>query len=104
MIVSRSDENFTACEKERKPGKHLVWEDQGAIEAMKGLGQSNQPLARYLNCSPATVSMEARMKPARADSKRFFSGRRVQGILYVDCVGKNAQGAARNFMECAVSR
>lgn len=72
MIVSRSDENFTACEKERKPGKHLVWEDQGAIEAMKGLGQSNQPLARYLNCSPATVSMEARMKPARADSKRFF--------------------------------
>ena len=43
---------------ERKPGKHLTREDRGAIEAMKKLGQSNRAIARYLNCSPTTVSNE----------------------------------------------
>lgn len=47
---------YTTNKAERKPGKHLTREDRGAIEAMKKLGQSNRAIARYLNCSPTTVS------------------------------------------------
>ena len=49
---------YTTNKAERKPGKHLTREDGGAIEAMKKLGQSNRAIARYLNCSPTTVSNE----------------------------------------------
>lgn len=49
---------YTTNGAERKPGKHLTREDRGAIEAMKKLGQSNRAIARYLNCSPTTVSNE----------------------------------------------
>ena len=49
---------YTTNNAERKPGKHLTREDRGAIEAMKKLGQSNRAIARYLNCSPTTVSNE----------------------------------------------
>ena len=49
---------YTTNKAERKPGKHLTREDRGAIEAMKKLGQSNRAIARYLNCSPTTVSNE----------------------------------------------
>ena len=49
---------YTINKAERKPGKHLTREDRGAIEAMKKLGQSNRAIARYLNCSPTTVSNE----------------------------------------------
>ena len=49
---------YTTNNAERKPGKHLTREDRGAIEAMKKLGQSSRAIARYLNCSPTTVSNE----------------------------------------------
>ena len=49
---------YTTNKADRKPGKHLTREDRGAIEAMKKLGQSNRAIARYLNCSPTTVSNE----------------------------------------------
>ena len=49
---------YTTKKADRKPGKHLTREDRGAIEAMKKLGQSNRAIARYLNCSPTTVSNE----------------------------------------------
>lgn len=49
---------YTTNGAERKPGKHLTMEDRGAIEAMKKLGYSNRAIARYLHCSPTTVSHE----------------------------------------------
>lgn len=51
---------YTTNEAERKPGKHLTAEDCGAIQAMKQLGHSNRAIARYLHCSPATISNELR--------------------------------------------
>ena len=51
---------YTTNKADRKPGKHLTMEDRGAIEAMKKLGQSNRAIARYLNCSPTTVSNESK--------------------------------------------
>ena len=36
----------------------MTREDRGVIEAMKKLEQSNRAIARYLNCSPTTVSNE----------------------------------------------
>lgn len=56
---------YTTNKAERKPGKHLTREDRGAIEAMKKLGQSNRAIARYLNCSPTTVSNELKRGTAQ---------------------------------------
>ena len=43
----------------------MTREDRGTIEAMKKLVQSNRAIARYLNCSPTTVSNELKrgMRP-----------------------------------------
>jgi len=49
---------YITNESERKPGKHLTSEDQGAIQVMKKLGFSNRQIAAYLPCSPTTVSHE----------------------------------------------
>lgn len=56
---------YSTNKAERKPGKHLTREDRGTIEAMKKLVQSNRAIARYLNCSPTTVSNELKrgMRP-----------------------------------------
>lgn len=61
---------YTTNEAERKPGKHLTMEDRGAIQAMKRLGHSNRAIARYLHCSPTTISNELkRGTPPRAGSR-----------------------------------
>lgn len=59
---------YSTNKAERKPGKHLTREDRGTIEAMKKLVQSNRAIARYLNCSPTTVSNELKrgMRPEPA--------------------------------------
>lgn len=49
---------YTTNGAERKPGTHLTMEDRGAIQAMKKLGHSNRAIARYLQCSPTTISNE----------------------------------------------
>ena len=56
---------YSTNKAERKPGKHLTREDRGTIEAMRKLVQSNRAIARYLNCSPTTVSNELKrgMRP-----------------------------------------
>jgi IS30 family transposase len=61
---------YTTNESERKPGKHLRLEDRGAIQAMKKLGYSNRKIAKYLHCSPTTVSNELRRgTPARKGNR-----------------------------------
>lgn len=47
---------YTTNEAGYEPGKHLTPEDRGAIQAMKRLGHSNRAIARYLHCSPTTIS------------------------------------------------
>ena len=65
---------YTTNKADRKPGKHLTREDRGAIEAMKKLGQSNRAIARYLNCSPTTVSNELKARYAAQNrSERPYS-------------------------------
>ena len=56
---------YSTNKAERKPRKHLTREDRGTIEAMRKLVQSNRAIARYLNCSPTTVSNELKrgMRP-----------------------------------------
>ena len=63
---------YTTNKADRKPGKHLTREDRGAIEEMKKLGQSNRAIARYLNCSPTTVSNELKRgtRPKTGQSSR----------------------------------
>lgn len=61
---------YTTNGAERKPGTHLTMEDRGAIQAMKKLGHSNRAIARYLHCSPTTISNELkRGTPPRTDSR-----------------------------------
>ena len=71
---------YTTNNAERKPGKHLTREDRGAIEAMKKLGQSNRTIARYLNCSPTTVSNElkrgTRVRTGRRGRTPGYSAKR----------------------------
>lgn len=71
---------YTTNNAERKPGKHLTREDRGAIEAMKKLGQSNRAIARYLNCSPTTVSNElkrgTRVRTGRRGRTPGYSAKR----------------------------
>ena len=71
---------YTANNAERKPGKHLTREDWGAIEAMKKLGQSNRTIAKYLNCSPTTVSNElkrgTRVRTGRRGRTPGYSAKR----------------------------
>lgn len=66
---------YTTNEAERKPGKHLTTEDRGAIQAMKRLGHSNRAIARYLHCSPTTISNELkRGTPPRTGSRGRIPG------------------------------
>ena len=61
---------YTTNGAERKPGTHLTMEDRGAIQAMKKLGHSNRAIARYLHCSPTTISNELkRGTPPRSGSR-----------------------------------
>ena len=61
---------YTTNGAERKPGTHLTMEDRGAIQAMKKLGYSNREIARYLHCSPSTISNELkRGTPPRTGSR-----------------------------------
>lgn len=66
---------YTTNEAERKPGKHLTMENRGAIQAMKRLGCSNREIARYLHCSPTTISNELkRGTPPRMGSRGRIPG------------------------------
>ena len=88
---------YTTNKAERKPGKHLTRKDRGAIEAMKKLGQSNRAIARYLNCSPTTVSNESkrgtRPRTGRRGRTPGYSAKR--GIHSCPCDLRNLSSDGR---------
>lgn len=74
-VITMDHTQYTTNEAERKPGKHLTTEDRGAIQAMKRLGHSNRAIARYLHCSPTTISNELkRGTPPRTGSRSRVPG------------------------------
>ena len=87
---------YSTNKAERKPRKHLTREDRGTIEAMKKLVQSNRAIARYLNCSPTTVSNELKRHAAQNQPERPYSRllRKTRNACISNAQSKQPQATA----------